>query len=178
MFENSRTFTTPIVETSLDTFVINVTSDVSLSSVYLNYNGTEYSTSLSGGVYTKQLNIPAVTEESIVPVYWRFVYAGTNITSDITNQTISKLVFNICNATINQTLINFTTKSATNPFPIVNSTFKSSWMLSASVGATPTNFIYEDIVGNKSSYAFCTNTNTTKIYTDAEIEYDGGKLCS
>ena len=173
VFENSRTFTTPIVETSLDTFVINVTADVSLSSVYLNYNGTEYSTSLSGGVYTKQLNIPAVTEESIVPVYWRFVYAGTNITSDITNQTISKLVFNICNATINQTLINFTTKSATNPFPVVNSTFKSSWMLSASVRATPTNFTYEDIDGNKSSYAFCTNTNATTIYTDADIEYDG-----
>jgi hypothetical protein len=172
VFENSRSFTTSIVETSLDTFSINVTANVSLTNVFLNYNGTEYSTTQIGGVYSRQLTIPPVTTQTNVPVFWRFSYAGTNITSYESNQTISKLVFQLCNTTVNQTLVNFTTKSATNPFPVVNSTFKSSWSLSASLGATPTDFTYEDLNENKSSYAFCTDTNTTTLYVDAEIEYD------
>lgn len=173
VFENSRSFTTPIVETTLDTFTINVTANTSLTSVYLNWNGTEYTASGSGGVYTKQLTIPAVSATETIPVYWRFDYAGTNISSSITNQVVNKLIFQLCNATVNQTLINFTTRSAENPFPLVNSSFKSNWMLSASLGATPTTYNYEDLVIDNSSYAFCTNTNTTTFYVSAEIEYAG-----
>jgi hypothetical protein len=162
------------VETSLDSYIINVTASILLTSVYLNYNGTEYSATPTGnGYYNKNLTIPAVVSQTIVPVFWRFDYSGTNITSDISNQTITKLIFQLCNATINKTLINFTTKSASNPFPIANSTFKSSWLLSASQGATPTNFAYEDLGNNKSSYSFCTSQNTTPIYVSSEVEYDG-----
>jgi len=123
VFENSRTIPTPVTETSLETFIINVTANTSLTSAYLNYNGIEYSASGIDGIYTKQLTIPSVGTTSIVPVYWRFDYSGENITSTVTNQTISKIIFQLCNATINKTLFNFTTKSATNPYPLVNTSF-------------------------------------------------------
>lgn len=172
VFENSRTITTPTVETTLETFTINVTASVSLTSVYLNWNGTEYSaTSSGGGVYTKTLTIPAVSTTETTPVYWRFDYSGTNISSSTTNQVINKLTFQLCNATVNNTLISFTTKSATNPFPLANTSFKSSWSIAASEGATPTTITYEDLIEDNSTYSFCTNTNTT-FFVDAEIEYD------
>jgi len=172
VFENSRSFTTPIIETTLDTFTINVTASTSLTSVYLSYNGTEYSASGSEGVYTKQLTIPVVSAASNVSVFWRFNYAGENITSYVSNQTINKIVFQLCNTTVNKTLFTFNTKSAVNPYPAINSTFKSSWSLAASSGATPTTYIYEDLNGNVSTYSFCTDTNATTFYLDADIEYD------
>lgn len=173
IFENSRSFTTPVVETTLDTFTINVTANTSLTSVYLNWNGTEYIASGSGGIYTKQLTIPPVSLTETIPIYWRFNYGGNNISSSTTNQAVNNLIFQLCNTTINKTLINFTTKSAENPFPVVNSTIKTNWILSASEGATPTTYNYEDLVIDNSSYAFCTNTNTTTFYVSAEIEYSG-----
>lgn len=171
VFENSRSFTTPVVETTLDTFTINVTANTSLTSVYLNWNGTEYPASGSGGVYTTQLTIPPVSTTETIPVYWRFNYGGNNISSSSTNQVVNNLIFQLCNATVNKTLINFTTRSAENPFPIVNSTIKTNWILSASEGATPTTYNYEDLVIDNSSYAFCTDTNTTTFYVSAEVEY-------
>jgi len=172
IFENSRNYTPSILETALDTFTINLTTNFSLSNVYLYYNETEYPVSLLGGVYTKQLAIPPITNTSTIPIYWKFVYSGENITSYISNQTINKLIFNICNNTINNTLINFTTKSAINHSLNVNSIIKTNWLLSASKNVQPTNFSYKDLNGNKFNYAFCTNTNNTTIYAQAEIEYD------
>jgi len=174
VFENSRTYNTTSLELLDNTYVLNLSNNVNTTSVTLNYDGTDYSTTGSAGIYTVTLTAPAVTTITNKTLYWKVLYNNLEtINTYSSNQTLQPVVFNICNSTINQTLINFTTRSATNPFPLLNTTFKIAFDYSLSRGGTQKTFNYDDMVENNSSYAFCSNTNLT-IYTNADIEYDAG----
>lgn len=172
VWENSRTFNATSLELLDNTYILNLTDNVNTTSVTLNYDGTDYSATGSGGVYTTTLTAPAVNTTTNKTLYWKVLYNNLETINTISSlQAVQPVVFNICNSTVNNTLVTFLTRSSTNPFPLVNTTFKVAFDYTLSIGGTQKTFNYEDIVEDNSSYSFCSDTNLT-IYTNADIEYD------
>ena len=112
--------------------------------------------------------------------YW--IFSLTNATasypvlSNSHNQTVSVISFGLC-APTDHPYINFTTYDATNPFPLVNATFKSSWDITdVSGGSVILNRSFEDTTGTNSSWAFCISPNSTNYTISVDIETDGATL--
>ncbi len=183
--ENSQTFNATTTETSLESFIINVTyisSDWNSLTTILNYNKTNYTGTQTGIgdniIFTRILNIPSFNSiTSVIPFNWfltftnntgSFLYESANYT-----QTITPINFSFCNST--QTpFINFSTFSATNPFPVINATFKVAWRITAIGGSgTAFNTSFEDISETNSSWAFCFEDESSSYSISAAIEIDG-----
>lgn len=101
--ENSKTFNSPVIETTNESFSINITYDDSAFSnvyAYLVYNNTEYLGTKSGTtnnlIFTSSLNVPIVSSSGInKSFYWKFGLTNSTATylfnSSFSNQTINKL---------------------------------------------------------------------------------------
>lgn len=189
---NNQVNNTTVMETSRQTFRINFTTDsaYTVQNGRLVYNGTTYANAdkldLGSGLFqlTQTINIPpgpigvGTTNKSF---YWNITFSkistGTTFNSSTTpaNQTVTELVFQLCNTTTNVTMLNFTMYDEE-----LNNTINAS--------AKPTTFqatfnlgVYYDYkaknisINNQSvsvnSFAFCTNNNTNIFYTNMEAFY-------
>lgn len=176
VFENSRTYSSSIYATSTETFILN-TSLSSATSIIgkLIYNGTEYTSSIVDGglaIFTNVISIPSVSTSTNVSFYWSITLDGTTtINTTAVNQTINPISFSRCGGVYTNPFINFTSYSAENPFPMINATFKSAWVLSATDGGATSTYNFEDVTETNSSWAFCSQFNET-LYASVEIEYD------
>ena len=186
--ENSVNYTNDVLETSRQTFIINVSANPSVSAVSgkLWYNGSDYTANISNpasGIYISNDSIDIPLQESGYSVnksfFWQFDVTLddgtlTQQNTSINNQIVNRTYFELCNATYPTPLINFTTKSAENPFPEVNATFKSawSWFVSTGEGSVTRNTSYEDVNENKTTFDFCTSSYTTSFITTSTINYD------
>lgn len=94
VFENSRAFNTTTFETKNETFLINLTANSSLTNVYLNYNGVDYLTTKTGNIYSKTLPMELVATDTNRTFYYKFEYAGTNITSPTSIQLVKTYLVN------------------------------------------------------------------------------------
>jgi hypothetical protein len=95
IFENSRTYNLTTFETKNETFIINITANSSLSAVYLDYNGLDYLMSnLGSGIYKKSLPMELVTADTNRTFYYKFNYAGSNITSYQSLQLVKNYLVN------------------------------------------------------------------------------------
>jgi len=181
--ENSQTYNPITIETTSETFAINFTYISSLfyiSSVLLNYDGTNYSaSSLDTGstrIYSANIIIPSVSTETNKTFY--FIVALLNSTGDITNfisnsnnQTINKMHLYQCDATTGLAL-NFTTYDGTN-FTALNSSFEASFNYYG-VGGTGSTFInttYQNLNENQSNFMFCLNSSGLNATLNAFINY-------
>jgi hypothetical protein len=172
VFEEARSYTTPINEVTLTNYTLNLTNNVYTTSVYLVYNGTEYNVPGSAGYYNYQITTPEVSSQKNYSFYWRVLYNNAeNITTYTSYQIVNPSVFQLCNTTVNKTFVNFTTNSLTSPYPRVNSTFKASFAYSLSEGGDTKTYTYQDLNSNVSTYAFCSDA-TSVFYVDGDIEYD------
>ena len=179
-----------VYETSIQSFKLNISANPSVTSVSGNfyYDGTRYSTSLtdgSGGIYSATNNVVIPLQENSgtnKTFYWEFQFTLTDSSTIKSNSTIftqdverTFLIsqFGGCNSTMNTTFLNFTTKSAENPFPIITATIKTalSWYVEGGDGSITRNYSFEDISEGNNTWRFCGYPNKTLI-TDATIEYD------
>lgn len=94
IFENNRTFNLTTYETKNESFIINITANSSLNNVYLNYNGIDYLMSKTGNVYLKMIPIELINADVNRTFYFKFNYAGNNITSTSSTQLIKNYVVN------------------------------------------------------------------------------------
>jgi hypothetical protein len=150
IFQNNQTYSNPAYETNSETFSINVTANVSssLTAASLIYNGVSYPASTSGttpsAVWSRTIDIPAVTSPTNRPFNWSFTYAGNqiisqaNISDNPYNQTqlVNPINFVACNGTYIVPFINYTYRDEMTNFPINASTISSSfnyWMGSGTV---------------------------------------------
>lgn len=115
-FQNSVTFNATTYETSVESFIINISSNgLQPVTASLIYNGTTYPSTKIGNdtemLFTNTLDIaivPGVVNKSF---YWNISF-GPNVTSTQTyNQTINPIVFSQCNSTNTVTFLNFTFKN-------------------------------------------------------------------
>lgn len=180
---SSTNYNSSVYETSAQSFELNILANPQVSSVYgyLWYNGTRHSSSItdnSGGSYSirNSIDIPLQDVTGDKNLLWQLFFTLTNgvlvesNTSTYTQQ-VNRTTFIICNSTYNTRFINFTSKSAENPFPIINATFKSSWETYLGSGDVKRNYTYEDVTSTNSSWSFCSFPNST-IKVNSEIEYD------
>ena len=160
---------------------INAISTVTSAAVEFWYNGSVHNaeaTDLTGGVFnvSNVIDIPLSQVYSNKTFYWTWIFTTLTQTlkqnSTIFSHEVNRTNLVNCNSGQSNQTINFTTHNATNPFPIVNATFKialNHWLGS---GNTRRNYSFEDVTETVSNFSFCISHNKT-FHTDAVIEYDG-----
>ena len=174
IFENSRTHSSLVYETDYETYSIDVTANSSLTTMGLNYNGTNYTMSNSGGgVWSYSRDLPENTLGNN-SVNFKFTYGGGNIDSSYTTyQQVNKTIFDFCNTT--------------NAFPFINFTFKDEADLTYINASIPTS-TFEYYLGNggttktltfvnnsdNPSYAFCGTPTNRTLYVDPYMQYKQG----
>lgn len=186
--ENSISYPTNVLETSRQTFIINISANPLVSAITGKfwYNGSGYTASItnpSSGIYISNdsIDIPLQntgysTNKSF---FWQFDTTLTDSSSIQQNSTayshiVNRTYFELCNSTFITPLVNFTIKSAENPFPQVNATFKTgwNWFVSTGQGSIIRNTSFEDLNENKSTFNFCTSNYSTSFIMTSTINYD------
>jgi len=183
---DSETYSSSSIETTNETFVINITyssSSWNSISAKLNYDGTNYSGTQAGVGdavgFSRTIDIPVVSATSNKTFYWLFTLTNSTgsfiYTSSQHNQTVVPISFFSCNSS--QTpYINFSTYSASSPYSPINATFKSSWDI-RTIGGSGALFNYsiQDTSENNRSWAFCFSDTGKSYVVTADIEIDGIK---
>lgn len=184
---NSVSYNASVLETTHQFFTLNISANPLVSSVVgtLVYNGSSLATNIenpSSGIYisSTDFDIPlATTDSDNKTLQWRFNVTLTDSSvvqqnSSIYGQQVNKTHIFLCNSTYQEPLVNFTTKSAENPFPNVNATFKSTfeWFMGNGAGGVVRNLSYENLTEISYEFDFCTDTYTTPFVTTADLEYD------
>lgn len=177
-------YTPNVYETSYQNFIINISANSQVNSITGSfwYNQTEYPLTLnadSGGLYSasKNIDIPIIDSNGNNSFLWnfRFTLNDASVISSNTSlyyQNVNKTYLVACNETINTQFLNFTTHSATNPYPKINASFKSSWDWWIGHGNFKRNYSYEDISETNSSFTFCLFPSDKTYYVNTQLDTD------
>lgn len=171
--EREHTFSTPVIESSNQGDLINITYDNTYFdsiSATLFYNG---STKVGSNVYSqgnnktyrKTFTIPNVNSQQNIPLYWQFQLTNSTgsiffFNSTTQTQTVTETVFELC-AGNGQVAVNFTLHDEETNISRqgdFNATFK--WRYN--FNQPNTNSLSVSLKGS-SSYSFCITTNNTHI---------------
>lgn len=176
LFENSRTVPASASQGSTQTFTLNLTATDAVTSAYLNYNGTRYSTSITAGTYTiisSSIVIPSITADGTSTIFWELFtgYGGVNSTSS----TMSVATSTIDNCSTNKIYIyNFTLRNEINQsIPTADITLKAFVQI---YSVDRTTLITNYSTSQTQNYlGLCINSTfgaSEKFVVDAEIEYN------
>lgn len=169
-------------ETKYEHFSINVTANSSVDSIngIFVYNGTNYSTtqqSIDGKTkLISQIDIPTFNETINTSLYFIINATSSSISSlgnsKSVNQTVQNITLEYCEGNYTANYINYTTKSATVPYPEVNTTFSSNWnyYLASGTGTVTKTLGYEDLAEDNSQYNFCFSRPDQPIIVSNSIE--------
>ena len=172
-----------VFETSNNNFNVNITTDPLINSVsgVLWYNGTSYTSSIvegTGGVYRtyNNIDIPLTTATANKTFLWEFTFVLTTGATSLQNTSIyshsvNKTFIELC-SNYTQEFINFTTKNAVNPFPILNASFKSAWSTWLGGGTVKRYSNWENTSELNNTFNFCMYPIDKTFQTDASIEFD------
>lgn len=170
IFWENKTFNTSSYETKSETFTINITANSSLTAVTLDYNGTDYSTTKSGTVYSTTLNVPTGLLNKTFK--WKFTYAGDTINSPETNQNISLTNFSICDGSLTDDFLNISFKDE-DDLSVLNASIPSSTFIYY-LGSGTVNKTFNYINNNLNyNYTFCATPNQT-LNVDSIVQYKQG----
>lgn len=180
----STYYNNSVLETTTQTYSINVTGDSSVTSAsaYFWYNGSKYTSTVTdgtSGIYkaVNSIDVPLNNYNVNKTFLWEWTFTligGSTVKQNTSSyqQQVNRTYLIECNSTTNLQFINFTTRSALNPFPKVNATFKmvmNHWFGSGNIKR---NYSFENISELNNNWTFC-GTEVDKTYqTDATIEYD------
>lgn len=171
VFENSRTVNSSSFETKTENFAINVTANTSLTAVQLEYNGTLYSATKSGSVWSKSFDIP-LNQIGNNSVRWKFTYGGDAFYSDYSYQNVTSLVWTLCNASYTDNFLNISFKDESTLLGI-NATIQSStWDYYLGDGLIYKTYTYST-ADNYSTYEFCSNVGNETIKVNPYVNYVG-----
>lgn len=180
----NETFNSPVLETSLQTFIINilVPDGTTVQSADLIYNGTSFpsatklNTVNNNWTLTQQIIVPSLPQELNSDVFnlsWN-ITLSVIATGDIftqqtasTQQNVTALIFNLCGVgganipVLNFTMINEVTGIEINAVTNLT-TFQATFNLGVDSESLLKNFTINNQSVNSSTFDFCTdNTNTT-----------------
>lgn len=168
IFENERVYNSTSAGGTLEGFTINVTSNDSLIGGNFIYNSSIYDITQDGELWTTSLTIPLDTTNN--EFYWNFTYDAEEIITFSNNQTITPMLFAMCNSTFNVTAYNITFKDEeTSVFMNASlplSTF-DYWIDTPSFNKTLT--LIEPV--ENLSYAFCVSPGDKTFNVRPYIQY-------
>jgi len=139
IFENERTYNNSSLVTSLEEFSLNITTDGTQTPIiYLVYNGNDYLTTLSGGLYKKNVSMTNAGNHTF---YWRIDYGTATIltynsTQEVADVSSMEIVNGSCGAGLTK-VMNFTFFNEINLTSIENVSVKYNFQygISNSTGA-------------------------------------------
>ncbi|MFW6225651.1 MAG: hypothetical protein ACOC3V_01665, partial [bacterium] len=170
IFEHSQNYNSTTYETASESFSINIPANSSLTDVELVYDGDSYSTSKSGNIYSKTLQMPLVSEDTNKTFYWKYTYDGSTINSEENNQTVQPIKFTRCNSTYNEEFINFSFKDedTLNPTEGQLTSFEYSYWLGDGTKNISGEYINQT---NQSYFDFCFSPSNREINVDMYLQY-------
>ncbi len=168
-------------ETNKETFnmTVSVVAGAGLSLVNFIYKGIDYPvtdiTYVGNNVtLNKVIDIPLninLSGNDTNSFYWEFVYNGGAIQIMPTRtQTSQYIKFNVCNTTLNQAYINFTSKDETYD-NLLNTPFTATFYYWLGYGNIKKNVSLNDLSKGNSTFNFCFNRVDKSIYTNGDINY-------
>lgn len=166
VLENNRTHNSSSFETARETFSINLTANNSLTAVTLNYNGTEYTTTQSGDIWSYSMDIPTTVYNN--SIYWKFTY-GDTINSYTSYQNISETIFTLCNATYSDDYLNVTFKDEADLAVLNASVTTSTFEYYLGSGTVTKTY---NLINNTDNlnYLFCATPNKT-LHVNPYVQY-------
>jgi len=174
---NSINYNVTEYETSTKNININITAfgNVTPTNAYLNYNGTEFTATV-----TPKSNGNFILDRSISfnstmignnSFFFNWSIGEYSEQSFNSNQTIKQVFFGICNSTLNVPYINFTFLDEDDNMPIENATITlSNWNFWIDNEDLKRSYSFTNTTGN-SKYAFCFSPNDTTIRTNFTMQY-------
>ena len=172
--ENSQTFNLTTVETAAESYIINISTDGSNPvSADLIYNGTLISGTQSGtdaeSIFTANQILPADVGNKTF--FWNITVGAITSESIIQNQNVSDLIFNLCNATLSTTYINFTFKNETLSQEDVNATISSTFIYWLGDGSENKTLTLINATENP-TYGFCTLPTDKPLNVNFDVAYN------
>lgn len=182
--ENGQNYSNSSYETQSKTFTINITYDSGDTSTSgsLYYNGTKYlgsaSTTSGNTIYSATIDIPIFNKVTNVSFYWSFNMSvggfEGSYDSTISNHTVYPIYLSLCNSTINNSVLNFTTidENLLNELNASIDVDFSAWLGS---GTIKKNYSYNDSTQTASRFNFCFYPNIFSsnytLRTDMDMYY-------
>jgi len=175
VYNYTTSYTTPVLETSSQTFTLNITRDsdyITNANATLHYNGTAYTpTETTNGTYfyyTKTITMPSVDANTNVTFNWTYTLEGEeNTTSRTASET--QLIYNIdmddC-STYNITALNFSLVEESN-----NASINGSMDFTFSLAQEGTTVAYSKSVTDRNWTAFCIPNNDIDFTAQLQSEY-------
>ena len=172
--ENSQTYNASSSEFASEDFILNITYDNSIvTSISSNliYNGTSYlgtKSGMGGNVaFSRTIDIPPITSKTNHSFYWEIIMTDpsgiSKFNSTKYNQSIDKVYFAQCNATVNTPLVNFSLFDE-NTRTSISGNMDATFKYRIGEGSATQNYSINSSVAS-TSFSFCTNTNQTFIVT-------------
>lgn len=171
IIENNRTLNNQSYQTQTETFSIDLTANSSLTSVILDYNGTEYATTNTNGTYSTTFDIPEANLGNN-SVRWKYTYAGDVFYSSYSYQNVLEAVWTICNATYTDDFLNISFKDETTLLPINASIPTSSFNYYLGSGTEVKTYTYISTT-EEYSYTFCATPDLT-FNVESDVQYKQG----
>ena len=159
MSYNSTTY-----ETAREYFKLNMTYDSYLysASASLVYGGISYPATRTGTgsnyLFTTSLDAPTVTTATNYSAYWAITLTNSSgsfyYNSSFFNQTVSPIVFALCNSTLSRAYINFTFKDESTLSSLNASTDLATWTYYLGGGTVTKTYLFTNTTVNP-AYAYC-----------------------
>ena len=165
-------FNSTSYETSLEDYIINLTSPYTFDSVSLIFNGTSYSTTKSGSLYSKTLGLSS-SDVGNNSVYWNVTYSGKSYYTDNLNQSVHGISFGICNASLTNDFLNISFKDEQSLAYINASIPTSTFVYYLGDGTITKSYTYST-TNNNYNYSFCASPTDKTFYVDPYLQYKQG----
>jgi len=181
IFEIDRIYSLTAYETEVKDFIINLTYNNSLfiPTVYLNYDGTNYSTINIGsgneGKFKNTISIGLIDGSTSKEFYWWILANDSVIKTESNNQTINNLIFQICNGTYTNKTLNFkfydeskNTLLNTTSNPLTFETYFEFWIGNGDIKKSYNYNVQNTTTG---SYDFCISPANFSFSSNIQISY-------
>jgi len=171
---NSVSYNLTTYETSSENYVLNITSAYTPTNAKLIYNGTEYPATIttSGTTHLISTNLQ-IPSSSIGSNYFYFKW---NVSSTVTEysinytQTVSPMLFGICNATLTVPYWNISFKDEST-LSSINGTLQGSTFVYYLGNGTINKTLSYSVTTNSSSYRFCSLPADKPYYVLPDVHY-------
>jgi hypothetical protein len=169
--EISRSLNSSTLETSHETYSINISNSNVLTSVKMIYNATEYEMVNSNNVWSYSMDVPSSFVGNNT-IQFKITYNGVDYYTSTSTQEVKPIIFTLCNATYATPFLNLSFKDESTLNYINSSIGASSWTYYLGTGTQTKSYLYLN-TGNQSSYTFCATPNIT-MYVNPVVQYNLG----
>ncbi len=159
-------------ETASETFYTNITSNgTAIASGELIYDGTAYTSTVAntaGNNYNLSNTIDISTTPENKSFFWNFSLAGTEYSTDATNQTVNLTNLTICSTTI--PYINFTFKDEETSSTMNATIDTSTWEYWLGSGTVTKTMLFSNTSVND-YYPFCLNGSNETLHNTRSVQF-------